>query len=46
MTLGLVITAIVAAWVSASPTMLRLIYSNWWVPHRADGRADRAGRSR
>ena len=32
MTLGLVITAVVAAWVSTSPTMLRLIYTNWWVP--------------
>jgi FtsH-binding integral membrane protein len=32
MTLGLVITAVVAAWVSASPTMLRIIYTNWWVP--------------
>lgn len=32
MTLGLVITAIVAAWVSTSPTMLRIIYTNWWVP--------------
>ncbi len=32
MTLGLVITAVVAAWVSASPTMLRLIYTNLWVP--------------
>jgi uncharacterized protein len=32
MALGLVITALVAAWVSASPTMLRLIYTNWWVP--------------
>lgn len=32
MTLGLVITALVAAWVSASPAMLRLIYTNWWVP--------------
>ena len=32
MALGLVITAVVAAWVSASPTMLRLIYTNWWVP--------------
>jgi FtsH-binding integral membrane protein len=32
MTLGLVITAVVAAWVSASPTMLRLIFTNWWVP--------------
>jgi uncharacterized protein len=32
MTLGLVVTAIVAAWVSVSPSLLRLIYSNWWVP--------------
>src|SRR5512139_992057 len=32
MTLGLVITAVVAAGVSTSPTMLRLIYTNWWVP--------------
>jgi FtsH-binding integral membrane protein len=32
MTLGLVITALVAAWVSTSPTMLRLIFTNWWVP--------------
>lgn len=32
MALGLVITAVVAAWVSTSPTMLRLIYTNWWVP--------------
>jgi hypothetical protein len=32
MTLGLVITAVVAAWVSTSPAMLRLIFSNWWVP--------------
>lgn len=32
MTLGLVITAVVAAWVSTSPTLLRLIYTNWWVP--------------
>ena len=32
MTLGLVVTALVAAWVSTSPTMLRLIYTNWWVP--------------
>jgi FtsH-binding integral membrane protein len=32
MALGLVITAVVAAWVSASPAMLRLIYTNWWVP--------------
>ncbi|HTP10388.1 MAG TPA: Bax inhibitor-1/YccA family protein [Anaerolineae bacterium] len=32
MTLGLVITAVVAAWISASPTLLRLIYTNWWVP--------------
>jgi uncharacterized protein len=31
MTLGLVITAVVAAWVSSSPTMLRLIFTNWWV---------------
>jgi FtsH-binding integral membrane protein len=32
MTLGLVITAVVAAGVSTSPTLLRLIHSNWWVP--------------
>src|SRR5512139_4074553 len=32
MTLGLVITGVVAAWVSTSPAMLRLIYTNWWVP--------------
>jgi FtsH-binding integral membrane protein len=32
MTLGLVVTALVAAWVSTSPTMLRLIFTNWWVP--------------
>lgn len=32
MTLGLVITAVVAAWVSVSPAAIRLIYSNWWVP--------------
>jgi uncharacterized protein len=32
MTLGLVITALVAAWVSTSPTLLKLIYTNWWVP--------------
>ena len=32
MALGLVITAVVAAGVSTSPTMLRLIYTNWWVP--------------
>ncbi len=32
MTLGLVITAVVAAWVSASPSLLRLIYSSPWVP--------------
>ena len=32
MALGLVITAVVAAWVSTSPTMLRLIYTNWWAP--------------
>jgi uncharacterized protein len=32
MTLGLVITAVVAAWVSTSPTMVRLIFTNWWVP--------------
>ena len=31
MTLGLVVTAIVAAWVSVTPSLLRLIYSNWWV---------------
>jgi hypothetical protein len=32
MTLGLVVTAVVAAWVSTSPSLLRLIYSNPWVP--------------
>ena len=32
MTLGLVVTALVAAWISTSPTMLRLIYANIWVP--------------
>jgi len=32
MALGLVITAVVAAGVSTSPTMVRLIYANWWVP--------------
>ena len=32
MTLGLVITAIVAAWVSVTPSMLRFIYSSVWVP--------------
>lgn len=32
MTLGLVITGVVAAWVSTSPAMLRLIYTNWWAP--------------
>jgi FtsH-binding integral membrane protein len=32
MTLGLVITAVVAAWVSTSTTMLQLIFTNWWVP--------------
>jgi uncharacterized protein len=32
MTLGLVITAVVAAWVSVTPAVLRLIFSNWWVP--------------
>jgi uncharacterized protein len=32
MTLGLVITAVMSAWVSTSPTLLRLIYTNWWVP--------------
>jgi FtsH-binding integral membrane protein len=31
MTLGLVVTAIVAAWVSVTPSLLKLIYSNWWV---------------
>jgi len=31
MTLGLAVTAIVAAWVSVTPSLLRLIYSNWWV---------------
>ncbi len=32
MTLGLVVTAIVAAWVSVTPSMLRFIYSSVWVP--------------
>ncbi len=32
MALGLVITAVVAAWVSTSPSMVQLIYTNWWVP--------------
>ena len=32
MTLGLVITAVVAAWVSTSESMIRLIYSSPWVP--------------
>ena len=32
MTLGLVITGVVAAWVSTSPTLLQLIYTNWWAP--------------
>jgi uncharacterized protein len=32
MTLGLVITAVVAAGVSTSPALLRIIYTNWWVP--------------
>ncbi len=32
MTLGLVITAVVAAWVSASPTLIRMIYSNPLIP--------------
>jgi hypothetical protein len=32
MTLGLVVTALVAAWVSTSETMLRLITSSPWVP--------------
>jgi uncharacterized protein len=32
MTLGLVVTAVVAAWVSVTPAVLRLIFSNWWVP--------------
>ncbi len=32
LTLGLVVTALVAAWISTSPTMLRLIFSNVWVP--------------
>jgi FtsH-binding integral membrane protein len=32
MTLGLVVTALVAAWVSTSPTLLRLIYANVWIP--------------
>src|SRR5512138_1710776 len=31
MTLGLVVTAIVAAWVSVTPSMLRLIFSSPWV---------------
>jgi uncharacterized protein len=31
MTLGLVVTAIIAAWVSVTPSLLKLIYSNWWV---------------
>jgi uncharacterized protein len=31
MTLGLVITAVVAAWVSVTPSVLRLIYSSPWV---------------
>ena len=32
MALGLVITAVISAWVSTSEPLLRLIYSNWWVP--------------
>src|SRR3974377_1621293 len=32
MALGLVITALVAAWVSTSPSLVQLIYTNWWVP--------------
>ena len=32
MTLGLAVTAIVAAWVSVTPSMLRFIYSSVWVP--------------
>jgi FtsH-binding integral membrane protein len=32
MTLGLVITAVVAAWVNTSESMIRLIYSSPWVP--------------
>jgi hypothetical protein len=32
MTLGLVVTAVVAAWVSTSEAMLTLIFTNWWVP--------------
>lgn len=31
MTLGLVVTAIVAAWVSVTPSILQLIYSSVWV---------------
>jgi hypothetical protein len=32
MTLGLVVTAVIAAWVSTSEAMLTLIFTNWWVP--------------
>jgi uncharacterized protein len=32
MTLGLVVTAVVAAWVSVTPSLLRFIYSSVWVP--------------
>jgi hypothetical protein len=32
MALGLVITAVISAWVSTSVPLMRLIYSNWWVP--------------
>ena len=32
MALGLVITAVVSAWVSTSEALMRLIYLNWWVP--------------